>query len=115
MGLKRVIDSAEYIKVGDAGADLAANFDFPAIEVLYLDKVSFEPVWTGTPTGSLNIQVSNNKVNWSSIDSTITPAGTGDYDYVEKETTSKWIRLSYTRTSGSGTLKTYVVAKSISG
>lgn len=112
MSSKRVIDGSKYIEVADSGADLAANFDFEAVEILHLDKVSFDVKWTGDPTGTLSIQVSNRGEDWSSIDSTITPAGVSDYDFVDVETAAKFIRLSYSRTSGSGTLKAYLVAKS---
>lgn len=115
MSVKRVIDSAEYIKVGDDGADLAANFDFPEVNILHVDRISFGIAWTGDPTGTVNIQVSNDGIDWSNINSQMTPAGQSDYDYEEVETTARLIRLSYSRTSGDGTLKAYMVAKSISG
>lgn len=115
MSVKRVIDNAKYIEVDSAGADLTANFDFPEINILHVDRISFGIAWTGNPVGTVSIQTSNDGIDWTNINSTMTPAGVPDYDYEQEEVFGRLVRLSYSRTSGSGTLKAYLVAKSISG
>lgn len=91
--------------------------------------ISYDIVWTGTPTGTFSIQVSNtysqdangNVVtagNWTSIPSDAFSgtypsaegsAGNGFIDVVGTE--AAWVRLVYTAVSGSGNLTVVVAAK----
>lgn len=113
MGVKRVIDSANYIKAGDDGADGAATFDFPAVEVLHVDKVSFEITNTGC-VGTMQLQESNSGVVFT--DSTTNAAITaGTTDFISLDTAAKFVRLRFVRTSGSGLITAHLVAKSVSG
>lgn len=107
---KRVIDGSKYIQVGDAGADGAATFDFPGVEVLHLDKVSFEITNTGC-VGTMQLQESNTGAVFK--DSTVNAAITaGNTQFISLDTAAKFVRLRYVRTSGSGTIKAHMVAKS---
>lgn len=111
MGVKRVIDSATFI----SGGDLSADFISKEVEILHVDRVGIELVWTGTPTGPFEIQVSNSGVNWTTVDSSIAAAASADFGFVDLETAAKFIRVFFDRTSGTGTLTAYLTAKSISG
>ena len=111
MSSKRVIDSANFVSGESAGAD----FTSVPVNILHVDRVALELVWTGTPTGIVEVQVSNTGTNWTAVDSTITPAGSADFGFVEIETSAKFVRVFFDYTSGSGTLSAHLTAKSISG
>ena len=111
MSVKRVIDSPKFIESGD----LSADFTSTPVEILYVDRVGIELVWTGTPTGPFEVQVSNGGTVWNTINNSVAGAGSADNGFVDVETTAKFIRVFFDRTSGTGTLSAHLVAKSISG
>lgn len=79
-------------------------------------------VLTGTPVGVLNVETSSdynpitsNTGNWTAIgstfQSTVNGTGTGVFDI--NQLGPVWVRLKYTRTSGTGTMDVYVSAKQV--
>ena len=113
MGSKRVVDYKELIVDGDMSEDITG----PSTNILYTDRVGFQLSWTGTPTGSFSIEVSNDEVVWVALtlSATVTAAGSADDAFIDAETAAKFIRVKYSDTSGSGTLQAHITAKSISG
>ena len=109
-GTKRTIDNKDYIVLADAGADITGD----PISILGVDRVAFEIVWTGTPTGVIEIQVSNSGDVWEPVNSVIAPAGAAGQGFVEVETAFKFARMFFDYTSGAGTLSCHLGAKSIS-
>lgn len=80
-------------------------------------KISAQAVVTGTVTGTLVIQASNDvppggaqnmgfiPTNWTSITGAIVAiAGANTYLIPQIDTCYMWLRVSYTSTSGTGTL-----------
>lgn len=108
----------------------AATFDTFATptNVDFLDNVSIQVSWTGTPVGVLEVYASNDQsayplgsatpVTWSvlsfgtgvviAIDGTQTELiiNLNQFDY-------SWVALKYTRTSGTGTITAKVTAKAV--
>jgi hypothetical protein len=90
---------------------MAASFTSDAIYAFGATGLSLQPIWTGSPIGTLKLQVSNDPVtdeddidNWSDLPNTeIALSGAGDALY-EISTRFRWYRLSYTFTSGTGSL-----------
>lgn len=94
-----------------------------------LDNVGYQVVFTGAPTGTFSVQISMdyqpgtspnaepvNAGNWVSLplSPAIIASGSGDVAYIDlNQMSAPWIRLVYTRTSGSGTLNAFIVAKAI--
>jgi len=113
MGSKRVIDTYQAITDGD----MSSNITGPSTNILYTDRVSYQLIYTGSPTGTFSVQVSNDETTWEDVafDTTPTASGAGDTDFLEIETGAKFIRLNYTASSGTGTLQAKMTAKSISG
>lgn len=93
---------------------------------------SIQASWTGTPTGTLTIEVSNdivpiasmvgnpvgpnpaaNVVNWSTYTGSSVPVtGTsGNWMYISQLGPYRWVRLSYTAISGTGTLNAVMFGK----
>lgn len=88
-----------------------------------LSRVTFQAIWTGTPTGVFSVQVAENPndifnadgtvkstVKWTTLTSpsgwtALQPAGAaGDAAFALADLSSKWIRPIYTNASGTGTL-----------
>jgi hypothetical protein len=113
MSVKRVVDFASYIVDGD----MSANITGDSTNILYTDRVAYQLSWTGTPTGTFTVEGSNDELVWVNLplDPAVTAAGSADDAVIEVETALKFIRLLYTRSSGSGTLQVHITAKSISG
>ena len=77
-----------------------------------------QAVWTGSPVGSLFLETSDDPgtvnpdgsvsglVNWSTYTGSATAAGggAGNFSWHIWANTSRWVRLSYTFSSGSGTI-----------
>lgn len=63
-------------------------------------------VWTGTsPVGSAQLEVSPDNINWFNIGSAVAVSGnTGKYSWDVIDTGALWVRVVYTKTSGTGTL-----------
>ena len=57
-GTKRVIDNQTLLESGD----MSANIDSIATEILHLDRVGYQLKWTGTPTGTFGIEISQDQV-----------------------------------------------------
>ncbi len=112
MSSKRVIDSKNYVQVGDPGATLAGTFTFPTVEVLHLDNVSISAFWTGTCVGTLNFLESNDGIIFTQASETISVTTGTSGKYAGIVTKAKFVAIAYARTSGSGTVKIHLVAKS---
>lgn len=97
--------------------------------VQMVDNVAYQIDFTGAPVGTFSVQVSinyepgrgpnsepANPGTW--VDLTLDPAiiasGSPDTAFIDiNQTGSAYIRLVYTRTSGSGTLNAMITAKAV--
>lgn len=95
----------------------------------FLDNIGVQLVWAGSPTGQFEVQVSMdydqdnngnviNAGNWVSVtlsnSLTYVSTAVGSPIYIDlNQLSAPWIRVKYTRASGSGTLQAYVCAKMI--
>lgn len=81
-----------------------------------LDNISFYASWTGTPTGTIDIQASHDNSTWFNIASTpwASPAGSAD-DAVASlnQLPWPWVRLKYTKTSSTGSLTASICGKMV--
>jgi hypothetical protein len=92
-------------------------------EIRGFDNISYEADFTGTPTGTFSVQVSNSYDPVTNPNATFvilplspTPVASGSSGVVGidiNQSGFKWIKLVYTNTSGSGTLNAYVSGKAI--
>jgi len=110
------------IVAGDMAGDLTSK----VTNIQFLDLIGIQAnVVSGTPTGSLAVQVSadynqddlGNVLNvgtWVTLVTQAITSGSPAATYVDLTPTSApWIRLKYTRTSGTGVLNAFVTGKSI--
>lgn len=98
-----------------------------ATNIQYLDNVSIQLNFTGTPTGTFSIQgsldhaesspgVVTNAGNWIAITLPTSPAASGSAGNIlidMQELSFPWVRIVYTHASGTGTLDAYISGKSI--
>lgn len=90
-------------------------------EIQFLDNIGIQANFTGSPVGVFAVQVSadyardlsgvvQNPGNWITISSGTAVDGSPIYFDIN-QTSAPYIRLLYTRTSGSGTLNSFITAK----
>lgn len=87
--------------------DMAATAQSKSMKVVNKRVVSFGLVWTGTPTGTLDLEVSNDDTNWFALSMTLAtqPAGSAASTGASADIGGwAYARVSYTRSSGTGTL-----------
>lgn len=99
-----------------AAGDMSGNITSNVVAVQTMDNIGVEFVWTGTPTGTINVDISNDKVTWQAITLSpgITPAGGAQNAYLEyNQISAPFFRCRYTRSSGTGTLAISVTEKGI--
>jgi hypothetical protein len=104
------------------GASMATSITGPATCIDKPTMLSYDLVWTGTPVGTFQVQVSNTYSqnpdgstnaagNWTTIPSTLfqgtypVPSGSASGGFLDVVLTgASWVRLVYTATSGAGNL-----------
>jgi hypothetical protein len=97
----------------------AAGFSSDPIDVEFLDNIGFNVDWTGTTTGTITIEASNTTVSGSfkalTFDPVLAqPSGSASgYLISVNQTPWSFIRFSYARTSGTGTMTVSVAAKAV--
>lgn len=107
--------------------NMASNITSKVVEIKQQDNIGIQLHWTGAPSGAFDVQISSNHSedsfgnvinagNWISLvlDPVIIAAGTPDDAYIDlNQMSAMYVRVIYNRSSGSGTLDGYVVAKGI--
>lgn len=122
MSRKNVLPAYNVITAGDMS--LASLTSLPT-NIQFLDNVCFQLVWTGTPTGTFSIQGSlthqqdslgnvSNVGTWDNISLSPAPVAVGSAGDIlidMNQLSFPWIRVVYTKTSGTGTLTATVGGK----
>jgi hypothetical protein len=106
---------------------MGATFTSPITEIKLQDNVGIQLNWTGAPVGTFDVQVSmdhkqdaNGNVtvvgNWISLalSPAIIAAAVPDTAYIDlNQLSAPYIRVVYTRTSGTGVLNMFITAKGV--
>lgn len=81
------------------------------IDISRMDNAGLEVTWTGTPTGTFQVMVSNSGINFYALTfspALAQPAGSASGYAVDlNQLPFKYLMLQYTNTSGSGSLTVY--------
>ena len=87
------------------------------VDVSRIDNCGLEVTWTGTPTGTFTVQVSNSGINFYALTfspALAQPAGSaGGYAVDLNQLPFKYFMLQYTNSSGSGVLTVYAQVKDL--
>ena len=109
---------------------MSADITSDAISCAYLDNLSIQLDWSGTPDGSFKVQASNDheEVNqggvavvtipgsWVDIPLSTTITATGSADDAQialNQIPGPYVRVVYTASSGTGSLNCFVSGKGI--
>ena len=111
-----------------SGGDMSQNITSPGVHVQYSDNIGVQFVWTGTPTGTFGINVSNNATlgangvisggTWTplvfSAPNNPTATGSAGNGFIDlNQTGAAFIQVTYVASSGSGSLTAIVAAKPV--
>ena len=98
-----------------SGESMGASFNSSAIDILHYKCYSASLIYTGSPVGTIKIQISNDTdspQNWSDVDnSSLAISAAGSVTYEITDACSTFLRFVYTRTSGSGSMSGNLTAK----
>lgn len=85
---------------------MGANYTSPAFKLDQVMMFSIEATWTGTPTGNISLQASNDGVNYYQISGTSQATGgaAGGFLWNVSNAGYLYVQLYYAFTSGTGTL-----------
>lgn len=98
------------VKAFDA-VDMTANRVSSVIDISELVGFAAHEIYTGSPTGTLVVEGSNDGTNFVTVD-TNSLTGSAGQKLVEKDRAHwRYIRVSYTFSSGTGSLTVYVSGK----
>jgi len=115
-GRKNILQPYAIIADGDMSNDLVSE----PTNVQYLDRLAIQLIWTDSPVGdfavetSLNYNPLLNAGDWTAYSFSPSPAATGAADSIFIDltvTSAPYLRVSYTATSGAGTLQAYISGK----
>lgn len=98
------------IKTLDAHT-MGASFSGSSVDLAEVDNYAVHIIWTGAPVGNLQVEASNDNSNFVAVDTTAAGGGAGQRIYNVAGAGYRYVRVSYTFTSGSGTVTAYISGK----
>src|SRR4051812_28064818 len=90
---------------------LAATGSSNTIKIKYANLAGIQLNWTGTPTGTINLQGSLDDSTYvtMTLSAAIAPAGSADTGLIDiLDTAMPYLKILYTRTSGTGSMNIYL-------
>lgn len=103
---------------------MAGSFQSAPVSTERFDRIMLEIICTGTPTGTVSLQVSNDflpvnqqqivsSANWNDIPLSLTALTGGPETYIIDmvETAGPWLRINYVQSGGTGTMNAVITAK----
>lgn len=114
MALKNIIKPYKLMDAVTMAADATSN----AVDVKYSDNVGIQLVWTGTPVGNFYVQGTIDDTTWTALDFGSIPTSggaAGDHLLNMNNLPYRKIRVFFDRTSGTGALTAWVMAKTVGG
>lgn len=107
--------------------DMSSNITSKVVPIILQDNIAIQLVWTGTPTGAFNFQVSSNYEqdmfgnvlsagDWVTLplSPAITASGSADVALVDlNQLGAAYVRVQYAASSGTGVLNATLTAKGV--
>ena len=108
---KKVIEPISVLSNGDMSGDLTS---LPST-VKYMDNIAYQCVFTGSPVGTFNVEVSLDGVNYAPISPTGINVSGGSPQFIDvNQTSASQIRCTFTAGIGStGSLNILASAKEV--
>lgn len=126
MAQKQIIQPFQVITNGDMSQSSIVSV---ITNIIGVDNIGYQVNFTGSPVGTFAVQISQdyqpgkspndkpaNAGHWISLplSPAIVASGSADSAYIDlNQMSAPYIRIVYTRTSGTGLLNAFIVAKSI--
>lgn len=98
------------------GASMAADVASNRIEITGISAVAIVAVYTGSPVGTIKLQASvrEDNTDWNDVaDSSFSISSAGIYTWNYDPVAVPYLRVVYTRTSGTGALSAAVFKKGL--
>lgn len=93
---------------------MVSTFTSPSQQLAFMVNACIQAVFIGTPMGTLNLQVSNDNVNWTTYTgSSTTVSGAGNFAWLLGDIGFPWVQVVYTASSGTGSLSITVNGKGV--
>lgn len=121
MSRKNNLQVFQLITAGDMSA---ASLTSPVTNIQFLDNIGIQLSWTGSPVGTFTVQVSADynqdslgnvlaAGHWVTLTLPTSPTtASGSPIYLDlNQLSAPWIRVVYTKTSGTGSLSAFITAK----
>ena len=94
--------------------DMAADITSPVQQLTQMAMCSIQANFTGSPVGSLILQISNDNLVWTDYTGSSTAvSGAGNFLWNLVSTGFQFVRVFYDRTSGTGSLSITVNGKGV--
>jgi hypothetical protein len=97
-----------------------ASLTSPSIPIQWEDNVGIQVTWSGSPVGAFAVPISLDQINWVTIPTSAfngtypVPGTTTSPGFLDmNQLSASYIRLVYTKVSGTGTLNALLVAKGV--
>jgi len=110
---RQVLTPTSILAAGDMSL---ASLTSSIISIQRIDNVAVQLTWTGNAVGTFAVQVSNDQSGWSALDTSGAPSISGTAGTIMLDlnlTSAPYLRVVYTRTSGTGALTVIVSGKGI--
>lgn len=92
--------------------DMSGDLESPSHDMSIIDGFCVQAIFTGSPVGTLEIQVSLNDTDWETLaDSSVAVSGAGSEVYNVSRVFYDKMKVVYTATSGTGTLNVQLNTK----
>jgi len=98
------------------GGDMSGNLTTASTDIRWMDNLVMYFSFSGSPTGTFGIEVSPDNSTWYPLTLVITPAASGSggiHRVALNQLPDPYIRATYTRTSGTGSLTVTIAGKMI--
>lgn len=114
MGVKKTLNT-HYI-ITDGAMVGTSVIESEHVNIVNLDNISLQLDWTGNAAGVFDILVSNDDVNYHSLNISGLPAASGvtaGFIVNLNQIPQPYIKVTYTNASGTGTLNATIFAKDV--
>lgn len=96
-----------------SNGSMAGSLSATPVDISEFPCYSVHGIWTGSPVGTISVQGSNDGTNFVEVASQATGGSAGQYLLNVEKAGYKFVRVQYTRTSGTGALTVYLSGKRI--